>query len=117
MDDRLAALAAVLVGASLAVVSLAEYVLPGRSVPPYEPLTTGILVLISGLLLLAAGGMAAKEALDTLALRAATSVGLVTLLLAVLQPTSLLFGGVFWLGLVSATLIGAGTYRTFAKAN
>jgi hypothetical protein len=115
MDDRFANVAAVLVGTALAVVGLAEYVLPGRSVPPYEPLATGVLVVASGLLLVVAGGAAIKAALETISLRAATVVGSVALLLAVFQPESLLFGGVFWLGLVSTGLIGAGTYRTVTK--
>ncbi|WP_336135769.1 hypothetical protein [Natronomonas amylolytica] len=115
MDDRLAAVAAVVVGIALAVVGLFEYVLSGRSVPPYEPLATGVLVVVSGLLLLVAGLVALRAALDALSLRAATVVGLLALLLAVFQPESLLFGGVFWLGLVAAGLIAAGAYRTVTK--
>lgn len=112
MDDRLGAVAAVLVGGALAVVGAAEYVAPGLAPPSLDPLVTGVLVAGGGLLLLAAGGLALSTPADPLSLRAATAVGLVTLALAVLQPGSLLFGGVFWLALVATGLIAAGAYGT-----
>lgn len=114
MDDRLAGLAAVVTGAALTVVGTVEYALPGVAPPPFEPFTTGVLVVAAGVLLVVAGGLAFRHRFDTLALRSGTGVGVVTLALAVLQPDSLLFGGVFWLALVAAGLVTAGAYRTVA---
>lgn len=114
MDDRLAGLTAIVVGSALTAVGTVEYVRLGVAPPPFEPFTTGVLVVTSGVMLVVAGGLAFHHRLDTLALRSGTGVGLVTLALAVLQPESLLFGGVFWLALVAAGLVTAGTYRTIA---
>ena len=112
MDDRLTGAAGIVVGAGLAAVGIAEYVAPGFAQPPYDPFATGALVVFAGVSLVAAGALALSAALDPLALRAAAGVGAVTLLLAVLYPASLLFGGVFWLAMVGAGLVGAGAYRT-----
>ncbi|WP_254841086.1 hypothetical protein [Natronomonas marina] len=112
MDDRLAGVAAAVVGVALVAVGIAEYVAPGFPPPPPEPLATGVLVVGAGLALLAAGTLAVRTGLDHLALRIATGLGLLALALAVLQPSALLFGGVFWLGLVFAVLVGAGAVRT-----
>lgn len=112
LDDRLAGVTAVVVGVALAAVGTLEYVVPGVAPPPFEPIATGVLVTGSGVLLAVAGGLAVRDRLDNLALKSGTGVGLVTLALAVLQPDSLLFGGVFWLALVAAGLVTAGVYRT-----
>lgn len=112
MDDRLAAVAAIVVGTAVAAVGTLEYVLPGYAPPPLEPFVSGLLVVGAGLFLLVAGLAAARTAADSLALRAATAVGVGTLFLAVIQPEALLFGGVFWLALVAFGLVAAGAYRT-----
>ena len=116
MDDRLAGLAAMVVGASLAAVGAAEYLRPGLGSPLDEPFPTGVLVVGSGVVLSGAGAVAFRAALDHLALRIVTAVGLFTLALGVLQPTALRFGGVFWLAMVSAGLVVAGAYRTLSHA-
>jgi len=77
-----------------------------------DPFATGALVVAAGVALVVAGGLAASTGLDHLALRIATGVGAATLLLAVASPASLQFGGVFWLALVAAGLVGAGAIRT-----
>lgn len=112
MDDRIVAVAAVLVGVAVTVVGALEYVLPGFAPPPYDPFVTGVFVVVAGLLLAGAGSVAALNALDHLALRSATGVGLFALLLAVYSPDSLLFGGVFWFGMVVLALVALGAYRT-----
>ena len=116
MDDRLPGVAAAAVGVAVAAVGTVEYVVPGFGAPSPEPLATGALVVATGLSLVVAGALAAASRLDHLALRAATAVGLSALALAVLYPEALLFGGVFWLALVAAGLVGAGTYRTVTRA-
>lgn len=113
MDDRLAGVAAIVVGVAVAVVGATEYVLPGLAPPLGEPLATGVFVVGTGVLLVVAGGMATRNGVDTPALRATAFVGLATLALAVVQPDSLLFGGVFWLGMVAVAFAALGTYRTF----
>ena len=113
MEDRTSGVAAVVVGAALAVVGLFEFVRPGLAAVPFEPFATGALVVAAGVVLAAAGGLATGAGGDPLALRAATMVGLGTLALAVVQSESLLFGGVFWLALVAAALVAAGAYRTW----
>ena len=113
MEGRTSGVAAVVVGAALAVVGLFEFVRPGLAVVPFEPFATGALVVAAGVVLAAAGGLATAAAGDPLALRTATMVGLGTLALAVVQSESLLFGGVFWLALVAAALVAAGAYRTW----
>ena len=115
MDDRLAALAAVLVGASLVAVGAAEYLRPGLGSVLSDPFATGVLVAGSGAVLFGAGVVAFRAALDHLALRIITAVGLLTLALAVLQPAALEFGGVFWLAMVTAGLVVAGASRTAVK--
>ena len=116
MDDRLAGLAAMVVGASLAAVGAAEYLRPGLGSPLGEPFPTGVFIAGSGAVLFGAGVVAFRAALDHLALRIVTAVGLFTLVLGVLQPDALLFGGVFWLAMVSAGLVVAGAYRTLSHA-
>jgi ABC-type cobalamin transport system permease subunit len=117
MDSRLPAVAALLIGAALAVVGAAEYVRPGLDVPPYDPLATGLFVVGTGLALVVAGAVAASQRLDHLALRLAAGIGLLTLALAVFSPDSLRFGGVFWLGMVFFALVAAGAYRTVSHAD
>ncbi|MFT4883335.1 MAG: hypothetical protein ACI8U4_000840 [Natronomonas sp.] len=112
MDSRLPAVTAAVVGLALAVVGTAEYVLPGLDAPPYDPLATGVFVVGTGIALVVAGGVAARQRLDHLALRIAAGIGLLTLILAVFSPESLRFGGVFWLGMVFFALVAAGAYRT-----
>lgn len=114
MDDRFAGVAAALVGSGLTAVTGVEFVVAGYPPPPAEPFVTGVLVGGAGLLLTAAGVVAAASSLDSLALRGASGVGLAGLALAVLQPGALRFGGVFWLGLVVAVLVAAGAGRTLA---
>lgn len=114
MDDRLAGVAATVVGVAVAVVGAAEFVRPGLARPPEEPLVTGLFVVATGALLVTAGGVAVLNGLDTPALRATALVGLATLALAVVQPGALLFGGVFWLGMIAVAFAALGTYRTFA---
>ncbi|MFQ3319639.1 MAG: hypothetical protein ACI8UR_001194 [Natronomonas sp.] len=116
MDDRLSAAIAMLVGGAVAAIGTAEFLVAGFAPPPFDPFVTGLLVVGTGALLLLSGVLAFREALDHLALRAATAVGVLTLILAVLQPRSLRFGGVFWLALVSAGLVAAGAYRTVSIA-
>jgi hypothetical protein len=116
MDDRLAGLAAMVVGASLAAVGAAEYLRPGLGAVLSDPFATGVLVVGAGTALFGAGAVAVRAALDHLALRIVTAVGLFTLALAVLQPAALEFGGVFWLAMVSAGLVVAGAYRTLSHA-
>ena len=115
MDDRVTGAVAVLVGAALAAVGTAEYVLPGLVPPPLDPFASGVLVVATGLLLAVAGALAVSAHLDHLALRAATGVGVVALVVALRLPEALLFGGVFWLALVAAGLVGAGAYRTVSN--
>ena len=105
-----------MVGALLAAVGTLEYVLAGLSVPPYDPLATGAFVVGAGGSLCVAGGLAFPNRLDHLALRLATAAGMGTLALAVLNPESLLFGGIFWLAMVSAGVVGVGSYRTVARS-
>jgi hypothetical protein len=116
MDGRLAGIAALVVGLALAAVGSLEYLLPGFPPPPPDPFATGVFVVGAGLALLGAGGVAARTGLDHLAIRLGTGVGVVTLALAVLTPTSLRFGGVFWLGLLFAAFIGAAAARTGVRA-
>jgi hypothetical protein len=110
MDSRLTAAVAVGVGVAVATLGAIRYLSAGA--PPFDPFATGIFVVGTGVLLVVAGGLAFANALDHLALRAATAVGAVTLLLAAFSPGSLRFGGVFWLALVAFALVGAGAYRT-----
>jgi hypothetical protein len=117
MDSRLPAVTALLVGLALAAVGTVEFVLPGRSVPPYDPLATGLFVVGTGLALVAAGAVAAHQRLNHLALRIVAGIGLLTLALAVVSPESLRFGGVFWLGMVFFVLVAAGAYRTVSHAD
>jgi hypothetical protein len=116
VDDRLTGVAALAVGAALAVVGSFEYMLPGTPPPPAEPFATGVLVVGAGLALVGAGGVATRTGLDHLALRLGTGVGVATLALAVLAPTTLRFGGVFWLGLLFAALIAAAAASTGRNA-
>ncbi|WP_178917218.1 hypothetical protein [Natronomonas gomsonensis] len=111
MDSRLTAAVAVVVGVAVAALGAIRYLSAGAP-PPFDPFATGIFVVGTGVLLVVAGGLAFANALDHLALRAATGVGAVTLLLAAFSPGSLRFGGVFWLALVAFALVGAGAYRT-----
>jgi len=111
MDSRFTALVAVAVGVSVAALGAVRYLSAGAP-PPFDPFATGAFVVVTGVLLTAAGGLALSKGLDHLALRAATAVGAVTLLLAAFSPGSLRFGGVFWLALVACALVGAGAYRT-----
>lgn len=113
MDDRLAGVAAIVVGIAVVAVGVAEFVLPGLAPPPWEPLATGVFVTGTGASLVAAGGVAVRHGLDTPALRATAMVGLATLALAVVRPGALVFGGVFWLGMVAAGFAALGAYRTF----
>jgi hypothetical protein len=115
VDDRLTGVAALAVGAALALVGSAEYLLPGTP-PPAEPFATGVLVVGAGLALVGAGGVATRTGLDHLALRLGTGVGVAALALAVLAPAALLFGGIFWLGLVFAALVAAAAARTGVQA-
>lgn len=117
MDQRLAGVTAGVVGLSLTVVGLLEYVVAGYPALPFDPFATGVLVAIGGLLLLVTGGVAVVTATDTLSLRTGTAVGVVTLSIAVFQPDALLFGGVFWLGLVSMVFIAAAAYLTVTNAH
>jgi hypothetical protein len=114
MDDRLTGALAGFVGLALAVAGTGAYLLPGVAAASFDPFATGLLVVAAGLALLVAGILAARAALDHLALRAATGVAAAALLLAATHPESLLFGGVFWLALVAAGLVTAGAYRTVA---
>lgn len=114
MDDRLAGVSAIVVGVAVVVVGVVEFVAPGLAGPLGEPLVTGAFVVGTGVLLVAAGAVGVREGLDTPALRATALVGLATLALAVVRPDALLFGGVFWLGMVAVAFAGLGTYRTFA---
>ncbi|MFW5963987.1 MAG: hypothetical protein ACOCQM_03915 [Natronomonas sp.] len=111
MDSRLTAAVAVGVGVAVAALGAIRYLSAGAP-PPFDPFATGIFVVGTGVLLAAAGTLALSKGIDHLALRAATAVGAVTLLLAALSPGSLRFGGVFWLALVFFALVGAGSYRT-----
>jgi hypothetical protein len=115
MDSRLTAAVATAVGVAVAALGVVRYLSAGAP-PPYDPFATGLFVVGTGLLLAAAGGLALSKGLDHLALRAATAVGAVTLLLAAFSPGSLRFGGVFWLALVAFALVGAGAYRTVAAS-
>lgn len=115
MDSRLTATVAVGVGVGVAVLGAIRYLSAGVP-PPFDPFATGAFVVLTGVLLAAAGGLALSKGLDHLALRAATGVGAVTLLLAAFSPGSLRFGGVFWLALVACALVGAGAYRTVVAA-
>jgi hypothetical protein len=116
MDDRLTGVVAAVVGAAIVTVGTVEYVSPGLAAEPLDPLATGALVVATGLSLLAAGLLSVAAGVDHPALRAATGVGLFALALAVLSPDALLFGGVFWLALVAAALVGVGAYRTVVDA-
>jgi hypothetical protein len=116
MDDRLAAVAAIVVGVAVAAVGTAEYLLPGLAPPPMDPFATGAFVVGTGVSLCVAGTVAFLNRLDHLALRLATAAGVGTLALAVLSPESLLFGGIFWLAMVSAGVVGVGSYRTVVKS-
>ena len=116
MDERLAGVAAAVVGGSLAAVGVAEYLAPGFPPPPPEPFATGALVVAAGVALFGAGVLGTRASLDHLALRIATVIGLLTLALAVLQPEALRFGGVFWLAMVFAAIVGAGASRTVIHA-
>jgi len=111
-DNPVAGVAAAVVGAALAVVGSLEYVRPGVRSVPAEPFATGVLVVVAGIALLGAGSLAVRESLDHLALRIGTVVGVLTLALAVFQPTALVFGGVFWLGLLFSALIALAAART-----
>lgn len=113
MDDRLAGVTATVVGVALAAVGTTAFVLPGLAPPYGEPLATGIFVVGTGGLLVAAGAVAVRDGLDTPALRGTALVGLATLVLAVVRPDTLLFGGVFWFGLVAVAFAALGVYRTF----
>lgn len=113
MDDRLAGVAATIVGVAVAAVGATEFVGPGLERPLGEPMVTGVFVVGTGILLVTAGGVAVRDRLDTPALRATALVGLVTLAIAVVRPDALLFGGVFWLGMVAVAFAALGTYRTF----
>jgi hypothetical protein len=115
MDERLAGVAAAVVGGSLAAVGVAEYLAPGFPPPPPEPFATGALVVAAGGALAGAGLTAVRASLDHLALRISTAVGLLTLALGVLQPGALRFGGVFWLAMVFTGLVAAGSYRTLKR--
>ena len=117
MDDRLAGLAAMVVGASLAAVGAAEYLRPGLGAVLSDPFATGVLVVGAGTALFGAGAVAVRAALDHLALRISAAVGVLALALGVLQPDALLFGGVFWLALLLGGVVVAGTYRTFRAAS
>ena len=115
MDDRVTGAVAVAVGLALAAIGTAKYVLSGLVPPPVDPFATGVLVVATGLLLAVAGAIGISAGIDHLALRTATGVGAVTLLLAASLPEALLFGGVFWLALVAVGLVGAGAYRTVSE--
>lgn len=112
--SRYTAVSAMVVGAALAVVGFVEFLRPGFSPPPMEPFATGAFVVAAGVVLVAAGWLAYDAAVDHLALRLTTLVGLVALALAVFYPASLLFGGVFWLSMVLVGFVAAGAYRTYA---
>ena len=116
MAERFAGATALVVGLAVAAVAGVEYLLPGFPPPPFEPFATGVLLVGAGLVLVGAGGVAVRTGLDHLALRLGTGVGVATLALAVLAPTALRFGGVFWLGLLFATLIAAAAVRTGRNA-
>jgi hypothetical protein len=116
MDDRLAGVAAAVVGAALVAVGTLEYGRPGGPPPPGEPFATGLLVVTAGVSLLAAGVIAVLSGIDHLALRLGSGIGLVTLAIAVLAPPALLFGGVFWLGLLFAAVIVVAATRTAIRA-
>ena len=109
MDDRLAALSAVIVGGALTVVGAIEFVLP-RTLP--EPLATGLFVCGTGIALIVGGAVTARAGNVPRTLVAATAVGVGTLAAAVFSPGSLTFGGVFWLGTVSFALVVAGVVQT-----
>ena len=117
MDSRFAAVAALVVGVSVALVAGVEYVLGGLDTAPFDPFATGVFVVVAGLLLTGSGALALSAKIDHLALRAATVVGVFTLAAVVFQPEILLFGGVFWLALVSFGLIAAGSYRTLVHVS
>lgn len=116
MDDRLVGATAAAVGLALVGAGTVAYVLPGLAAPPWDPLATGALVVLTGLLLVVAGTTAVAGSRDDLALRATTGVGLVTLALVVAAPAALRFGGVLWLALVAVGLVAAGAYRTVAES-
>lgn len=116
MESRLAAAAALIVGASTAIAGALEYLVPNTSVAPFDPFATGLFVAAAGVLLAGAGAAALSASLDTLVLRAVTFVGVLTLIAVVFHPNTLLFGGVFWLALVSFGLVAVGSYRVFTLA-
>lgn len=116
MDDRLAGVAAALVGGSLTAVAVAEYVSGAPTPPPLDPFATGVVVAGSGLVLIAAGVIAIANRVDAVSLRTGTAVAVAVLALAVLAPDVLRFGGVFWLGLVGAVLVTAGGVATLRIA-
>lgn len=117
MDSRLTAVVAVVAGGTLAATGTVQYVIDGLSAGGYDPLATGGFVVATGLLLAAAGGLAFVNEMDHLALRLATGIGAVTLVLTVFSPDSLVFGGVLWLAMVCFALVGAGAYRTYTHAD
>ncbi len=112
VDEPLAGVAAAVVATALAAVGTLEYVVPGLASSSADPLATGVLVVAAGVALFGAGSLAIRASLDHLALRIGTGLGVVTLALAVIRPAVLLFGGVFWLGLLLPALIALAASRT-----